>query len=691
MSGGTAFWFAVSNSQTMKLRTLIFGVVLALRIPSASAQSVPLDRTEILGRLAQGYPASYIAHLVKARGINFSTSGDFLYRVELAGGAGILVERLSSSEAPGQPHALSDPDASYERLGKCAELIHTGDYGSAQKECRAAIAEHPKSPWPLLTMAFPCGARFLEEEERADFIQRAAALAPNFASVHQAMASIHNGLAGDDKFAAMKELQQASTLDPERLETSERAFGGMTSGERSSFDLSASLFSYVPRPDDGSESAHSPDQSFTVSAEILRRMQVEPDLATNHLALAIGYSRAGNFEKAESELREALRLEPGNPVLHIGFGLFHLSWNSAEECIAEMREGVRIAPFAPFPRMALAGALESLGRTAEAVTELQNLLVLSPTSLKASNGLIEIYLEQKDRKSAIGELRRSLKASSVNSTDQAKFVEERFEDLQQLARLLKEDRDFAGAAEEYLYLLRYKPDSSALHNDYGNVLLDQRRLNEALSEYAEALRFDPEMSTAHHNIGICLALQKNLDGAINEFRQALELNPREPHSQVFLGTALVYKGDLRGGLEQLQRAIEIDPKDAEAHMGLGFALEQLKDIPGAIKELKVALELKPDSPETENNLAWIYATANDVKFRNPEQALVLARRAVASSPQSNPAFIDTLAEALLLNGQSAEALTTELQAVKLDPKNTELQFRLAHFRGAAELRTSAKP
>jgi len=83
----------------------------------------------------------------------------------------------------------------------------------------------------------------------------------------------------------------------------------MTYGERVGFALSASLFSYAPRQDDGSEGMHSSEQSVAVNPEIAHRTTIEPDLATNHLALAIGYSRVGNFEKAQRELREALRLD----------------------------------------------------------------------------------------------------------------------------------------------------------------------------------------------------------------------------------------------------------------------------------------------------------------------------------------------------------------------------------------------
>jgi tetratricopeptide (TPR) repeat protein len=114
---------------------------------------------------------------------------------------------------------------------------------------------------------------------------------------------------------------------------------------------------------------------------------------------------------------------------------------------------------------------------------------------------------------------------------------------------------------------------------------------------------------------------------------------------------------------------------------------QLKDEPDAINELKRALEIQPNSAQAVNHLAWIYATADDRKLRNPREALALARRAVESSPQPNAAFLDTLAEALLSNGQAGEALTIEKQAFEINPQNPEVRTRLDHFREAAEQAT----
>jgi|HubBroStandDraft_6_1064221.scaffolds.fasta_scaffold96636_1 tetratricopeptide (TPR) repeat protein len=672
----------------MRPRTLFFALVLPLAAQSLRAQSAQLDQTEILGRLAVSYSPSYIAHLVKTRGLNFSPTQDFIYRVKLAGGDGILVDRLSSGDSAPSVVSSADQDIPVHRLAKCAELIHTGAVESAENECRAAIDENPKSPWPLLASASLLQPEsFLQEAppsidtskaERAELLQRAAALAPNLALVHRELASIPGSS------QAVTEVQKASALDPDQLETTEAANWWQTA-------RSSGLVNAFQSNDDAATAPPASDASITLPPNVLRRMKIEPDLASNHFIAGLQYLQVRNFDQARREFHEAMRLEPDVAAPHLLLATLDFYLHNEESGLAQFRETVRIAPAGTLQHMAVAGALEALGRTPEAINELRATIALHPAAYEPSKALIDLCLAHQDRKSAIAELRRSLDLSSSAFTDQAKFVEVRFADLYQLLNLLAEDRELDAAAQQYLFMLRYKPNDSGLHNDYGNVLLDLHRIDDALGQYNEAIRLDPQMSSAHHNIGLCLASKKNLDGAIQEFRQALELNPNEPHTQVFLGSALGQQGDLKGAMEQFQQAIAKDPKDAEAHLSVAYAFEQLKDIPGAIKELKLTLELKPGSPAAENDLAWICATAADPKFRDPVEALVLARQAVLMSPQPNPAYLDTLAEALLLNGQAAEALANELQAAKLDPENPELQSRLPRFREAANPHSLPKP
>ena len=637
---------------------------------------VPLDHAEILGRLAQGNGPSYVAHLVKTRGVSFSSSAYFIEKVKLAGGDGVLVERLFASEASQQAHPLFGADPSYDHLAKCVELIHTGAIEPAEKECRASIGENPRSAWPLAATAklleLQSSAQDSPEtiknkrEEHTELLRRALALAPDVAFIHQNLASAL------PPAEAMKQLQQASALDTDALDYS----------EEDDSEFQSSLFSARPN-DDGSEPPASSTEPTAINPELLRRIKIDSDFAKNHLALALEYFQVGNFENAEAELHEAVRLEPDNPVLHYHLAEFYLSRKNQESSLAELRESVRIVPFREWPHMMLAGALEQMGRTPEALKELQSFLAIRPTAVEPSNALIELYLAHKDRKSAIAELRRSLNATSPAFSNEAEFVEVRYQEEDRLANLLRENGELAASAEQYLYLLRFKPEDAGLHNDYGNVLLSEKHLDDAIAEYNESLRIDPTQATPHHNLALCLALKKNMDGAVTEFQQALDLNPKDARSLVFLGTALGVKGDLNGAKDMFQQALEKNPNDPTAHAQLGYVLMKFKDEFGALNELKRALELKADTAEAENNLAWLLATAEDHKLRNPEQALTLARSAVKDTAQPNAAYLDTLAEALLLNGQASEAFSTEQQALDLDPQNPEMQSRLAHFQEAA--------
>jgi tetratricopeptide (TPR) repeat protein len=675
----------------MKRPTLFFGLAVLILSPYSSAQtgpggsnaqSIPLDRTEILGRLALAYSPSYVAYLVERRGVTFAPSADFMSLVNLAGGDGILVDRLTSVDTSAV-NSSSEQDKPIDHLAKCAELLHTGATESAEPECRAAIDENPQSPWPLLIVAkFFTIAKFVPNPseidkakiaERGALLAKAAALAPDSAAVHfyQAPSSVPilDGVGEGQKAYAM-DIQQfalAQSLDNNSLPD----------------------FSEI---EEGSSSpAAGTPESITIEPEVLRQIELEPEIATKHTHLSQLYASARDFDQARSELREAIRLEPDNAALHIELaGLFYAT-HDRNSCLSELHEAARRAPFGIIEHVALAAGLESIGHTREAIAELEMLVDAHPTDEFASRALIGLYLRKKNQKSAIEELRRSLKAASSTYTDESEFVKVRYQDELQLARFLQEDRQFDAANEQFRFLLQMKPEDASLHNEFGSALLYQHNGEAAVAEFYQAIRIDPGMYTAHNNIGLYLEQNKDFEGAIAEFRRALYINPNDLNTEIYLGTALGRKGDMKAAEEEFQNAIQKNPGNPYTQITVGFALMELKDESAAITHLKMALELQPDSPYAENNLAWIYATAENPKLRNPAEALALARRAVETSQPPEPSFLDTLAEAQLLNGKRSEALATETKALALDPDNSELQSRLAHFREAANASANSTP
>ncbi len=135
----------------------------------------------------------------------------------------------------------------------------------------------------------------------------------------------------------------------------------------------------------------------------------------------------------------------------------------------------------------------------------------------------------------------------------------------------------------------------------------------------------------------------------------------------------------------LQKAIvaqmEKNPDDPDLHQILGDIYLNQKNYEKAIAAYQQAIRLDESHVPALNNLAWLLATCDKKAFVRPEKALDLAKQAAALSPE--PHVLDTLAEALYVNGDYAGALAAGKQA--LSRAETDLAYyrqQVAKFRAA---------
>lgn len=117
----------------------------------------------------------------------------------------------------------------------------------------------------------------------------------------------------------------------------------------------------------------------------------------------------------------------------------------------------------------------------------------------------------------------------------------------------------------------------------------------------------------------------------------------------------------------------------------GDLLAARKDYAGAAAAYEKSLTFRANDPEVLNNLAWLLLTAEPERWRDPQRALELAKRAAALSEQGH--ILDTLAEAYWQNGLSEQAKVTVQRALELDPANREYYLeQMAKFAKGSRLR-----
>ena len=209
------------------------------------------------------------------------------------------------------------------------------------------------------------------------------------------------------------------------------------------------------------------------------------------------------------------------------------------------------------------------------------------------------------------------------------------------------------------------------------------QLEQAQERIRAAGRLAPRDERPHEELGALYLADGKTDDAIREYDEAHRLSPLSARAQLGLARAYRRKGDVAKSGQLLAEMVGEDVSTADGQRLLGDLYLAEKVYPEATKHYQQALKLNPQDAAVHNNLAWLYATSEDEQFRDPRGALEHAQKAVELSRWREATFIDTLAEALYVNGKYDEAVKIQTRALKLEPDNRELQDHMARYRKAA--------
>lgn len=184
----------------------------------------------------------------------------------------------------------------------------------------------------------------------------------------------------------------------------------------------------------------------------------------------------------------------------------------------------------------------------------------------------------------------------------------------------------------------------------------------AARDLEQALRLDPKIAYGRTLLGDAHVGLGQHERAMQNYDESLRLEP-SAHAYMRRGLAHRRAGRTARAIEDYDRALKLEPDESELYVYRGTAHEVLGNFGKAIQDLTQAIRLDPENPLAHNSLAWIYATAKDARWRNGEEALRHARKALAL--RRTPTYLDTLGAAFLARGEPEKAANAYKDAMEL--------------------------
>jgi TolB-like protein/DNA-binding winged helix-turn-helix (wHTH) protein/tetratricopeptide (TPR) repeat protein len=133
-------------------------------------------------------------------------------------------------------------------------------------------------------------------------------------------------------------------------------------------------------------------------------LELDPELAEGHIALATSFFLQFDWAGAEAEYRKAIESNPGDALVRTWYSFFLLQLGRSEEAVSQSAQGLQTDPFSPFLWGNQVMALADLGRSDEAVARARQMVEIDPATRDVLGSL---YLRLGREQEALAEFERA--------------------------------------------------------------------------------------------------------------------------------------------------------------------------------------------------------------------------------------------------------------------------------------------
>lgn len=219
--------------------------------------------------------------------------------------------------------------------------------------------------------------------------------------------------------------------------------------------------------------------------------------------------------------------------------------------------------------------------------------------------------------------------------------------------------------------LKANPESYAANNNYGVILMEQKKYDEAVQHFTKAIKIAPMLDMPYLNLGAIAALQGDREKALKYYAQAARINPGDSSAFAMQGKLLRQMGRNRESITLLEDAIKKRPGFSELRyeLGIDYYAAGLED--KAEEQYAKAIADAPYLPGPYYQLGAILLSRGQV-----DKSIRLLERALKFT--DNAATRNVLGAAYAQKGDFHRALQEFVKAYKLQRDFEGLRDNLAN-------------
>lgn len=391
-----------------------------------------------------------------------------------------------------------------------------------------------------------------------------------------------------------------------------------------------------------------------------KSITLEPRFVPGVTSLAEMDLGDGKPEQARTRTEAFLKADPGNHVAAASLADLRIQAGvPAKEVQATLAEAIRLAPDEAGPRLKLIDVLARQKQVKNAVAAAQEAAAVLPNDVQVLDALGRAHFSDGNTQQALVTFNR------VVSIDPNLAVAHL-----RIANTHTSEGNRSAAVASLRRALEIDPKLREARQQIVNLLVDLKRPKEALEIAVEMQRRDPKSSAGYLLEGAILRKLGNHAGAAAVYRKGLDATGEPGDLPLNLFVSLLagknWKQAETFGLSWLAK----HPDDGAVVYNLAEGYMMNRDYGSAEVYFSKAVALRPDHVPSLNNLAAMLLS------NGKPGGLELAKRAVQLAPD-NTAALDTLAGALAVDKQWAEALRAQQKAVAIAPNDPVLRLNLA--------------